>query len=58
MMQLFAIIADIDELNNKSRIVVEHFLKQRLALDQVEIYLGHYDKYLETHHKVSTKKEG
>jgi len=57
-MQLFAIIADIDELNNKSRIVVEHFLKQRLAQEQVEVYLGHYDEYLETHHKVSTKKEG
>ena len=58
LMQLFAIIADVDELNNKSRIVVEHFLKQRLAQDQVEVYLGHYDEYLETHHKVSAKKEG
>lgn len=58
LMQLFAIIADVDELNNKSRIVVEHFLRQRLAQDQVEVYLQHYDDYLESHHKVSAKKEG
>ncbi|MEZ4721919.1 MAG: ATP-binding cassette domain-containing protein [Flavobacteriales bacterium] len=58
LMQLFAIIADVDDLNNKSRSVVEAFLKQRLSQDQVEVYLGHYDEYLETHHKVSEKKEG
>ena len=58
LMQLFAIIADVDGLSNKSRIVVENFLKQRLSHDQVEVYLGHYDTYLETHHKVSKKKEG
>ena len=57
-MQLFAIIADVDDLNNKSRIVVEHFLKQRLSQDQVDAYLKHYDEYLEVHHKVSAKKEG
>ena len=57
-MQLFAIIADVDDLNNKSRIVVENFLKQRLSQDQVHVYLGHYDEYLETHHKVSKRKEG
>ena len=43
LMQLFAIIADVDGLSNKSRIVVENFLKQRLSHDQVEVYLGHYD---------------
>ncbi|MDC1222125.1 ATP-binding cassette domain-containing protein [Salibacteraceae bacterium] len=58
LMQLFAIIADVDDLNNKSRIVVENFLKQRLSQDQVLAYLGHYDEYLETHHKVSKRKEG
>ena len=57
-MQLFAIIADVDELTNKSRIVVENFLNQRLSKDQVDVYLQHYDQYLETHHKVSKKKEG
>ena len=58
LMQLFAIIADVDDLNNKSRIVVENFLKQRLSQDQVHVYLGHYDTYLETHHKISKNKEG
>lgn len=58
LMQLFAIIADVDDLNNQSRIVVEHFLKQRLSQDQVDVYLRHYDEYLEVHHKVSKKKEG
>ena len=58
LMQLFAIIADVDDLNNKSRIVVENFLKQRLSQDQVLAYLAHYDEYLETHHKVSKGKEG
>lgn len=58
LMQLFAIIADVDELTNKSRIVVENFLNQRLSKDQVDVYLQHYDEYLETHHKVSKKKEG
>jgi len=58
LMQLFAIIADVDDLSNKSRDVVENFLKQRLSQEQVLVYLGHYDAYLETHHKVSAKKEG
>jgi len=58
LVQLFAIIADVDDLNNKSRIVVENFLKQRLSQDQVSEYLVHYDNYLETHHKISKKKEG
>lgn len=60
LMELFAIIAEVDaeEADNKSRIVVEHFLNQRLSKDQVEEYLGIYDDYLETHHKISRKKEG
>lgn len=58
LMQLFAIIADTDDVNNKSRRVVENFLKQRLSQDQVVEYLGIYDEYLETHHKISKRKEG
>lgn len=60
LMELFAIIAevDIENADNKSRVVVEHFLNQRLSKDQVQEYLGIYDDYLETHHKVSRKKEG
>lgn len=60
LMELFAIIAEVDteSEDNKSRIVVEQFLKQRLSKDQVIEYLRIYDDYLETHHKVSQKKEG
>ena len=60
LMELFAIIAEVDveSEDNKSRIVVEQFLKQRLSKDQVTEYLSIYDVYLETHHKVSQKKEG
>ncbi len=60
LMELFAIIAEVDteSEDNKSRIVVEQFLKQRLSKDQVVEYLKIYDDYLETHHKVSQKKEG
>jgi ABC transport system ATP-binding/permease protein len=60
LMELFAIIAEVDteSEDNKSRIVVEQFLKQRLSKDQVIEYLSIYDDYLETHHKVSQKKEG
>lgn len=60
LMELFAIIAEVDteSEDNKSRIVVEQFLKQRLSKDQVIEYLKIYDDYLETHHKVSQKKEG
>jgi ABC transport system ATP-binding/permease protein len=58
LMQLFALVADVDELTNKSRIIVELFLKQQLSQDMVEEYLTIYDEYLEVHHKVSQKKEG
>lgn len=58
LMQLFAIIADVDGVSNKSRTVVENFLKQRLSTDQVVEYLAIYDEFLEQHHKVSERKEG
>lgn len=58
LMQLFAIVADVDDLSNKSRAIVELFLKQQLSLEMVPEYLKLYDDYLEAHHKVSLKKEG
>ncbi len=58
LMQLFAIIADTDDVNNKSRRVVENFLRQRLSQDQVQEYLTIYDEFLESHHKISKRKEG
>lgn len=58
LMQLFAIIADTDDVNNKSQRVVENFLRQRLSQDQVDEYITIYEGYLEAHHKISKRKEG
>lgn len=58
LMQLFALVADVDELSNNSRSIVKAFLLQQLSLDMVEAYLEIYDEYLEIHHKISKKKEG
>ena len=57
LMQLFAIIADVDDVTNKSRAIVQSFLKQQLNQAQVEEYLNIYDQYLEIHHKISAKKD-
>ena len=57
-MQLFALVADVDELSNNSKGIVELFLKQQLSQDMVQEYVGIYDEYLEVHHKISKKKEG
>ena len=58
LMQLFAIVADVNDLSNKSRSIVELFLKQQLSLEMVPEYLKLYDEFLEAHHKISQKKEG
>ena len=57
LMQLFAIVADYDGVSNRSRSVVETFLKQRLNLELIEEYLKLYDDYLEAHHQISKKKK-
>ena len=58
LMQLFAIVAEVDGLSNKSRGIVQLFLKQQLNQELVDEYLKIYDEYLEVHHKISDKKEG
>ena len=58
LMQLFAIVADVEDVTNKSRGIVELFLNQQLNQDQVAAYMQVYDEYLEVHHKISKKKEG
>ena len=58
LMQLFALVADVDGVSNHSRKVVELFLKQQLNADMVKEYLTLYDEFLETYHKISKKKEG
>lgn len=58
LMQLFAIVADVEGITKNSREIVQSFLKQQLSQAQVEEYLKIYDEFLEAHHKISQKKEG
>ncbi|MBL7901417.1 MAG: ATP-binding cassette domain-containing protein [Bacteroidia bacterium] len=58
LMQMFAIIAKVDGVNNTGRQIVQSFLKQQLNLEQVEIYLKIFDEFLETHLNASKRKEG
>jgi ABC-type multidrug transport system ATPase subunit len=57
-MQMFAIIAKVDGINNTGRQIVQSFLKQQLNLEQVETYLQIFDEYLESHQNASKRKEG
>ncbi len=58
LMQMFAIIAKVDGINNTGRTIVESFLKQQLSQEQVEKYIKIFDEYLETHQAASKKKDG
>jgi ABC transport system ATP-binding/permease protein len=58
LMQMFAIIAKVDGINNTGRLIVQSFLKQQLNLEQVETYLKIFDDYLEAHQHASRRKEG
>ncbi|MEO6304088.1 MAG: ATP-binding cassette domain-containing protein [Bacteroidia bacterium] len=58
LMQMFAIIAKVDGINNTGRQIVQSFLKGQLNLEQVETYLKIFDEYLESHQNTNKKKEG
>src|ERR1043165_1597359 len=58
LMQMFAIIAKVDGINNTGRQIVQSFLKQQLNLEQVEKYLKVFDEFLESHQNASKRKEG
>lgn len=58
LMQMFAIIAKVDAVNNSGRLIVQSFLKQQLNLELVETYLKIFDEYLEAHSNASKRKEG
>jgi ABC transport system ATP-binding/permease protein len=58
LMQMFAIIAKVDGVNNTGRQIVQSFLKQQLNLELVETYLRIFDEYLESHQNASKRKEG
>ena len=58
LMQLFALVAKIDGVNDNGRSVVENFLKQQLNAELVNKYLDLFEEYLEKHQKTSKRKEG
>ncbi len=58
LMQMFAIIANVDGISNIGRSIVESFLKQQLNKEQVEKYLHIFDNFIELHHTSSSKKDG
>ena len=58
LMQLFAIIARVDGVNNTGRVIVQSFLKQQLNQELVDQYLHLFDEFLESHHQVAKKKDG
>ncbi|MEX1192542.1 MAG: ATP-binding cassette domain-containing protein [Brumimicrobium sp.] len=69
LMQLFAIIARVDEVSDedieneritssRGRKVVELFLSQELNNELVEQYIAVFDEFLNTHHGIKKKKDG
>ena len=58
LMQMFAIIAKVDGINDSGRLIVQSFLKQQLNQESVEQYLAIFDEFLEAHHAVTKKKDG
>jgi ABC-type multidrug transport system ATPase subunit len=57
-MQMFAIIARVDGINDNGRLIVQSFLKQQLNQELVDQYLAIFDDFLEAHHQVTKKKDG
>ena len=58
LMQMFAIIARVDGIDDNGRLIVQSFLKQQLNQELVEQYLAIFDEFLEAHHQVTKKKDG
>lgn len=55
LMQLFAIVADVEDISKNSRKIVASFLKEQLNRELVEEYLKLFDQFLE---EQSRKKDG
>ncbi|MFA6401458.1 MAG: ATP-binding cassette domain-containing protein [Salinivirgaceae bacterium] len=60
LMQLFAIIAHVnkDGVSDKSRSIVESYLKLQLSMAQVKEYLELFDEYITIHQGNITDKDG
>lgn len=57
LMQLFAIVCDVEDISGRSRNVVEGFLKQQLNQELVEEYLKIFDAFLEAQKGTDDKKK-
>ena len=57
LMELFAIVANIDKIHDRGRRTVSLFLKQQLSLDDVKTYLDKYDEYYLKHSGGSDEKK-
>ena len=57
LMELFAIVANIDKIHDRGRRTVSLFLKQQLSLDDVQTYLDKYDEYYLKHSGGSDEKK-
>ncbi len=58
LMQMFAIIARVNGVNDSGRFIVQSFLKQQLNQELVDQYLAIFDEFIEAHHSISKKKDG
>ncbi len=58
LIQLFALIAKVDNIGSDGRMVVKEFLNQQLNAELVEDYLQIFEDFLEKHQKISKRKEG
>jgi hypothetical protein len=56
LMQLFALVAKIDGVNDNGKSVVENFLKQQLNTELVNKYLTLFENHLENHQKKIERK--
>ncbi|MEY4111029.1 MAG: hypothetical protein RLZZ46_1384, partial [Bacteroidota bacterium] len=55
LMQLFALISEVESGNEKGRNIVQAFLKQQLTQELLEQYLKVYDDFIDSIHNVSNK---
>ena len=58
LMQLFAIVARVDNTSNDGRTIVQAFLRQQLNQELAEQYLLIFDEFLTSHHQVKQRKDG
>lgn len=56
LMQLFALISDVESGNVKGRNIVQAFLKLQLTSELVEQYLKVYDDFIDSIHNLSDKE--